>query len=212
MPSDNSIIESSVNFIGSEMMRAGFTNTGLNTSDAIYRKNLGYVFESWNTSIKMTPSDTIAGWLPAETLGIDVYNFSITVNNNLIVPNFINSSVNPGQPIRGGRTVTGNLTLCYNEEINNVGQPIDGSSRSFLNVLFEDNEISFNIVLDSWVSHLRAQTAEKRLKISLPRVFFEQGGTPTNIGPGKFQVPLTFRAVANYANTAPEIAIVNSET
>ena len=197
LPNADSLLESSISFIGKDQ-EINLDDEDFDSNN-IHKAGQETYYESWNSFISLDPSNTYDGWDTEQP--IELYNFTVTVNNNLIAPSFIDSNLTAinSKPNLTGRSVTGSFTMCYQDSVNTTDT---ASSLKLLNQIFSDNLITWNMKIRCYSSKQTSLNANKtsELLISMPRVILEQSGTPNSISNGLFQIPFSFRAIGDSAN------------
>jgi len=146
-------------------------------------------------------------------LPFDIFDFTLNVNNNLIVPDYLDNSQFRQRPISGVREITGSFTLGLDLELvaslvkNDV---LDGSQE--LNVQYMLEKYLFSSDLDNTQKRIKVRLYEgsgdnlQMVDLTLNNVIFEQGGTPSDLNINYLRVPMTYRAISRKLDE-PEISL-----
>ena len=111
---------------------------------------------------------------------------SITINNNLEFPAYLNGTKTRNQPVQTTyKEVTGSITLPYNE-----------FTRQFVKAMFDQDSFEFRVVLTLAVDDLGAGSSATDITIKLPEVCII-GDSLADIPAGEMTLPINFGAYAS---------------
>ena len=202
LPSDNSLLECSLGFIGRNItdsnQSGSLGNWGNIISDDSSRnaiQKLGSPFETWTAAISLGGSGAVA-----TTDYMSVSSLSINIANTLTPGNFATSGSYISRPTPSDRSVTGSFTVPYSSDGNNTHDDLIALVKSNGSV-----KKQFKIVLNS-----SRAASSKTLTILMPTAVIMQGQSLNSLSPGYAPMSFSFKAFGLAGSADEEIQIQNA--
>jgi hypothetical protein len=199
--------------------------TGLHASAIGTYDNCTEFYPSWSTTLYVNrivdekyQTPTAGGWTdnsPSSAVFLQhadttmpFSDLSITVNNNLEFPAYLNGTKTRNQPVQTTyKEVTGSITVPYNEY-----------TREFVASMFDQDSFQFRIVFGLTIGD---HVSDVSIQIDLPEVCIT-GDSLADIPGGEMTLPINFGAYApkgtgsssnNYASISPlQITLLGAQT
>ena len=170
VPGDNSLAEGSISFMGKDV--------SIDDIGAIPSDEDNSFYEGWSMHVNHN------------TVNYSVYDFNLNINNSLVTPVPLSSTLDTPEPVEGLREVTGSFTVVFDKAT-------VSTENSLLHQLFNNASSGDPVALKMQLS----SSANTLFQIDMANAILEQGSTPTDISTDFLRYSVTFRALHDKAVT-----------
>ena len=206
-PAKNTSVSTIFGSANTGYMTCNDTDEEITAVDATYFDNCSEFYPSWSAKLQVmrkngtnfqqigsVVGDTTGevGWgadsatFVDNTPALPFSDLSLTINNNLEFPAYLNGTNTRNQPVQTTyKEVTGSITVPYNEY-----------TRQFVKSMFDQDSFEFRIVLSLSADDLGEGSSASKIIIKLPEVCIT-GDSLADIPAGEMTLPINFGAYAS---------------